>query len=107
MVTDLQPQLAAFFEADAHGAIAVYLFGSVARGDATAASDVDVAVLFDQAPEPALDGAVLTLEGEIERHLGRPVDLVSLNGAPADLVDLEPVRRQYRRGARPASTAAS
>lgn len=50
------------------------------------ASDVDVAVLFDQAPEPALSGAGLTLEGEIERHLGRRVDLVNLNRAPADLV---------------------
>ncbi len=134
---DLHRRLAAFFEADAHGALAVYLFGSVARGDATATSDVDVAVLFDQAPEPTLSGAALTLEGELERHLGRPVDMVNLNRAPADLVhrvlrdgvivfdrdrarrlrfevdkrneffDLEPVRRRYRRGARPVLPAAS
>jgi uncharacterized protein len=137
VVTDPRRQLAAFFEADAHGAAAVYLFGSVARGEATEASDVDVAVLFGQAPEPSLSGAGLTLEGEIERHLGRPVDLVTLNRASADLVhrvlrdgvlvfdgdrlrrqrfevdkrneffDLEPVRRRYRRAARPFSPAAS
>lgn len=137
MTTDPRPQLAAFFQADAHGTAAVYLFGSLARGEATDASDVDVAVLFDQAPEPALSGAGLTLEGDIERHLGRPVDLVNLNRAPADLVhrvlrdgvivfdrdrsrrlrfevdkrneffDLEPVRRNYRLGARSSSPAAS
>lgn len=136
-MVDPHGQLAAFFEADAHGASAVYLFGSVARGAATEASDVDVAVLFDQAPEPALSGAGLTLEGEIERHLGRRVDLVNLNRAPADLVhrvlrdgvivferdrarrlrfevdkrneffDLEPVRQRYRRSARAFSPAGS
>ena len=137
MATDVHRQLAAFFEGDGHGASAVYLFGSLARGEASATSDVDVAVLFSRAPERALSGAALTLEGALERHLGRPVDLVSLNGAPADLVhrvlrdgvivfdrdrsrrlrfevdkrneffDLEPVRRRYRRGAGPASPAAS
>jgi predicted nucleotidyltransferase len=130
---DLRRQIAAFFEADAHGAAAAYLFGSVARGEATAASDVDVAVLFDEAPEPVLSGAALTLEGDVERHIGRAVDLVNLNCAPADLVhrvlrdgvivfdlnrsrrlrfevtrrneffDLERVRRRYRQGVRPSS----
>lgn len=63
----------------------MYLFGSVARGDATETSDVDVAVLFDRAPESALSGAALTLEGALELHLGRSGDLVSLNRAPGDL----------------------
>jgi len=67
-MVDPHPRLAAFFENAAHAAIAVYLFGSVARGDATATSDIDVAVLFDQAPEPALSGAALTL---VRSHLRR------------------------------------
>ena len=79
-------RLAAFFSAAHRGVTAAYLFGSEARNEARADSDVDIAVLFDVAPDPALMGAALTLEGDLERHLARPVDLVVLNTAPADLV---------------------
>ena len=48
-------RLRAFFEAEHHDAAVVYLFGSVARGDATDSSDVDVAVLN---LAPTLDGNV-------------------------------------------------
>jgi predicted nucleotidyltransferase len=119
-------RLKSFFETDPRGALAVYLFGSVARGDDVATSDVDVAVLFESPPPPQLLGSALTLEGDLERLLARPVDLVVLNSASPDLVhrilrdgvlvldrdrtrrvrlevakrneyfDLEPVRRQYR-----------
>ncbi len=37
---------ASFLEADPRGAIAVYLFGSVARGEARAGSDIDLGVLL-------------------------------------------------------------
>ena len=134
---DPRRQLAEFFAADSHGTVAVYLFGSIARGEATDASDVDVAVLFDKAPESTLSGAALTLEGDIERRLGRPVDLLNLNRAPSDLVhrvlrdgvivfdgdrsrrlrfevdkrneffDMEPVRRRYRQRAGQVSAATS
>ena len=67
------------------GIVAVYLFGSVARGTDRPSSDVDVAVLFEQPPPARLDGPRLELEGELERVLGRRVDLVVLNQAPADL----------------------
>ena len=65
--------------------MAVYLFGSTPRGTARAGSDIDVAVLFDAPPLRALDGPRLVIEGELERALGRPVDLVVLNDAPVDL----------------------
>lgn len=65
--------------------MAVYLFGSTARGTARAGSDVDVAVLFDAPPPRALSGPRLVIEGELERALGRPIDLVVLNDAPVDL----------------------
>lgn len=71
--------------ATAPGVIAVYLFGSVARGTARPESDVDVAVLIDHAPSPRLGGPRFTLEGDLERALGRRVDLVLLNDAPVDL----------------------
>jgi predicted nucleotidyltransferase len=107
--------------------VCAYLFGSIARGDARTQSDIDVAVLFEKPPAARLDAGPLDLEGTLERALGRPVQLVVLNRAPADLVhrvlrdgrvvldrdraarirfevdkrneyfDLEPIRRLYRR----------
>lgn len=110
-----------------------YLFGSVARGQARAGSDVDVAVLYDPPPPERLEGGALDLEAELERAVRRPVQLIVLNRASADLVhrilrdgrilldrdrsarlrfevakrneyfDLEPIRRRYRHGDRKAS----
>jgi hypothetical protein len=107
--------------------VCAYLFGSFARGTARHASDVDLAVLFREPPESRLAAGPLDLEGDLERVLGRPVQLVVLNRAPADLVhrvlrdgrvvldrdraarirfeidkrneyfDLEPVRLRYRK----------
>ena len=123
----LREMLVAVFQADRSGTVAAYVFGSVARGDATSLSDVDVAVLWERPPASTLTGERLELESSLERHLGRSVDVVALNTAPADLVhrilrdgvivldrdrarrirfevdrrneyfDLEPVRRRYRR----------
>jgi predicted nucleotidyltransferase len=67
------------------GLVAVYLFGSVAAGTDTASSDVDLGVLYRRPPRPTLDAGPLDLEAELERRLGRPVQLVVLNDAPADL----------------------
>ena len=66
--------------------LSAYLFGSVARGTAAAASDVDVAVLLTADPPRTLDGLHLGLEDDLERVLGIPVQLVVLNRAPCDLV---------------------
>lgn len=65
---------------------AAWLFGSQARGTARRESDVDVAVLFARDPAPTLIGAGSDLAAELEHALGRPVDLVVLNRASADLV---------------------
>lgn len=66
--------------------LAVYLFGSVARGSTRAGSDIDLGVLSCAAPPPTLDGLLLGVEGDIERELGAPVQVVVLNTAPPDLV---------------------
>lgn len=71
-----------WFAADAHGAAAVYLFGSVARDTARADSDVDVGVLFAKPPAPTLEGQPFDLAEALERLVGGPVDVVVLNTAP-------------------------
>jgi predicted nucleotidyltransferase len=68
--------------------VAAYLFGSFARGDARADSDVDVAVLL-AAGEPADTAgydALFALQDDLEERLRRRVDLVAMNGAPLDLL---------------------
>jgi hypothetical protein len=49
------------------------VFGSVARGDATPSSDVDILVDVD----PSIGLGMVSLGNEIEILLGRRVDLVS------------------------------
>ena len=65
---------------------AVYMFGSVARGEGGADSDVDVAVLYGKPVEPGLAGLKLALAGDIEERLGRRVDLLVLDNQPPDLI---------------------
>lgn len=66
--------------------VAAYLFGSRARGDAKAASDIDIAVLTAQEGERVLVGPLSHLSGILERELKRSVDLVDMRSASPDLV---------------------
>jgi predicted nucleotidyltransferase len=123
-------RLKAFFADPPADVAAVYLFGSVARGTANATSDVDVGVLFKSSPPPTLAGLPVDMEEALERHVGRTVQVVTLNTAPVDLrkrvlrdgrllvepdpaarvrwevatrneaFDLEPILREYRSGGR-------
>jgi predicted nucleotidyltransferase len=132
----VEARLKAFFEGDPRGAVAVYLFGSVARGEATVGSDVDVGILFAEDPPATLSAPQFAIEAALERRLGSPVQVVALNRAPADLVhrvlrdgrlvldrdraarirfevrsrneyfDLAPIRRLYRRYPAPATASA-
>ena len=63
-----------------HGATNVRVFGSVARGDADAASDVDFLVDFEPG-RSLLDLANLLVE--LEDLLGHPVDVVPEPGLKA------------------------
>ena len=62
-------------------AVPVYLFGSVARGEAGPDSDVDVGILFAAEPPATLGAPQFALEADLERLLGRPVQVVPLNRA--------------------------
>ena len=57
------------------GVVGVRVFGSVARGDATEASDVDLLAQFDDARPISLIGLV-RIENQLSDLLGRKVDLV-------------------------------
>lgn len=136
-MTAVEARLKAFFEEDPRGAIAVYLYGSVARGEAGPRGDVDVGILFATDPPATLEAPQFALEGALERLLRRPVQVVALNRASADLVhrvlrdgrlvldrdpaarirfevqrrneyfDLAPIRRLYRRYPSPATAVAA
>src|SRR4051812_3694383 len=84
--TEVEEKLRAFFEVDARGALAAYLFGSFARGTARPDSDVDVAVLYPAAPPSTLDAPQFDLEADLEGMLRRPAQVIVLNTAPVDLV---------------------
>jgi predicted nucleotidyltransferase len=87
MVEDpLDATVRAFFGIERPGILAVYLYGSRARGDATPRSDVDLALLYAESPPHTLAGLPLDLEADLERRLGLPVQAIVLNHAPADLV---------------------
>ena len=60
-----------------HGGHDVRLFGSVARGDATTTSDVDLIVTFD-AGRTLMDHAALI--GDLEDLLGVKVDVIDADG---------------------------
>lgn len=92
--------------AEAEGIVAAWLFGSVARGTARPDSDVDVGVLYREAPPRTLEGIgrVFGLEEDLGAATGLPVQVVNLNGASVDLivrvlrdgkllVDRDPLRR--------------
>jgi len=83
---DLERLLSDFFSRQPAGIVAVYLFGSQARGTATPSSDVDVGVLYLEDPPAALEGLALDVEADLERSLGVPVQVVALNRAPVDLI---------------------
>jgi len=59
------------------------LFGSCASGNATAASDLDLAVQAEKALDAELS---IRLIGELAEQLGRPVDLVDLHTAGEPLL---------------------
>ena len=135
-VTTVEARLRDFFEDDPRGALAVYLYGSVARGQARPDSDVDIGVLFAAHPPATLEAPQFAIEAALERLLASPVQVVALNRAPADLVhrvlrdgrvvldrdraarirfevrsrneyfDLAPIRRLYRRYPKPAAAPA-
>lgn len=86
MSADVIRVLQRYFAEHGEDVAAAYVFGSTARGSARPDSDVDVAMLPSSARRGTLESLHLDLEGELERLLGREVQLVVLDRAPPDLV---------------------
>jgi uncharacterized protein len=61
------------------------LMGSVARDTASPESDVDLGVLLRSRPAATLEGRLFGYEADLERAVGRAVQVVILNDAPPDL----------------------
>lgn len=82
----LTQEIAHGFAARSEHPAAVYLFGSVARGDDRPDSDVDLAALYGKPVDPGLAGLKLALAGDLEERLGRRVDLVVLDNQSPDFI---------------------
>ncbi len=65
-----------------HGVVSVFLFGSYAKGQARAGSDVDLALLLDRAiPESEYLSRRLTWMHDLSSLVTKEVDIVFLNEA--------------------------
>lgn len=82
---NIRARVASYFAQAPSAIVAAYLFGSFGRGTSGEHSDVDIAVLFREAPERALDGHRFRVQGELEQALRRRVDVIVLNDASPDL----------------------
>ena len=83
---EIVQQLQRFFDGMHPDIVCVYLYGSMARGEARQASDIDLAVLYAALPPATLEGLGCALSDRLEQLLARPVDLLVLNRAPVDLI---------------------
>jgi len=72
--------------AETQGIVSVYLFGSFASGSEDPESDVDLGLLYSEAPGGRLEDQPFLLEADLSESLGRPVQCVVMNLAPTDLV---------------------
>lgn len=83
---EIVQQLQRFFAGTHPGMVCVYMYGSMARGEARQASDIDLAVLYAAPPPASLEGLGFALSDRLEQLLARPVDLLVLNRASVDLI---------------------
>lgn len=78
--------VARYFEGIEKDVVAVYLFGSVARGEERSGSDVDIGVLYRDTPAPTFEAAGFDHAANLAQALGREIDLITMNDAPPELV---------------------
>ena len=81
-ITPFDSRIVSFMKA--HGAVKVGVFGSYARGEARADSDLDLMVWF--AEQKSLLG-VIRIERELSELLGVKIDILTEQGISPYLVD--------------------
>lgn len=86
MQEPIADRLRAHFRCHPDGLAAVYLYGSRARGTERAGSDVDLGLLFAETPPEVIGSPRFQVEEKVEKALRLPVETVTLNSAPPDLV---------------------
>jgi hypothetical protein len=85
---ELRRELAAAFEGSRLSVHAVYVYGSVARGEGRP-RDVDVALVTDEATEPALRGALDGIQAGLARRFGLGFHFVIATKPLAEMVCAE------------------
>ena len=86
---EISQAVAAYFSSDANrgaNVVAIYLFGSTARGTAKPGSDIDLGILHRRPPASTLAEQPFDVAADLSEQFRRPVDIVVMNGAPVDLV---------------------
>lgn len=84
--SSLIAELENYFHEQREDLVAVYLFGSAARGEMSRGGDVDLGLLLSHEPPAVLSTPARRIEADLEARFRRPVEAVVLNGAPVDLV---------------------
>jgi len=79
LITKHQPQIAALCRK--HGVKRLELFGSAARGDSNSTSDIDFFYELDQTSTSGIADRFFAFQQDLEKLLGRKVDLVSASDA--------------------------
>lgn len=80
-----EPVIADYFR-QKPGIVAVYLYGSVAKGKERSESDVDIGVLYERPPEATLLAQPFADEARLGQLLACPAQVIVMNQAPPDLV---------------------
>jgi len=85
-IDDIKAATCSVLQRHADVLVCAYIFGSVARDEASTRSDVDLALLYRGTPPATLEGLGIDVADELNEALKRQVDVVVLNRASPDLV---------------------
>ncbi len=81
----LEASISEYFK-DKNGLIAVYLFGSYARGKAQFLSDIDIGIIADREQMDSVRSSTDAYTTELGRRLRKDIHLVILNSASDELL---------------------
>ena len=86
MTDSVTQRITRYFQEHPGDIACVYLFGSRARQQAKATSDVDIAVLYRGDSPGGFASLGIPLAGALEKIVATPVDVIVMNNANVDLI---------------------